>query len=109
MTPPSADDPSVKVVVTGQATSPEDTPRTVEASLGRPSFSQYLLLTNDEVWIGGPLDRVWHGKTFSNTGICVDTANLTETMSCSNATYVSGNVRGHSKRGLVGPPHHRAR
>jgi hypothetical protein len=90
VTPPSANNSNVKVTVTGQATAPEDTPRTVTASLGRPSFSQYLLLTNDEVWIGGPLDRVWHGKTFSNTGICVDTANLTETMSCSNATYTSG-------------------
>jgi hypothetical protein len=90
VTPPSASDSNVRVTVTGQATAPEDTPRTVTASLGRPSFSQYLLLTNDEVWIGGPLNRVWHGKTFSNTGICVDTANLDETMSCSNATYSSG-------------------
>ena len=89
VTPPSASDSNVHVTVTGKATSPVDTPRTVTASLGRPSFSQYLLLTNDEVWIGGPLTRVWHGKTFSNTGICVDTANLDETMSCSNASYTS--------------------
>ncbi len=94
VTPPSANNPNVSVTVTGQATGPEDTPRTVTASLGRPSFSQYLLLTNDEVWIGGPLDRVWHGKTFSNTGICTDTANLTETMSCSRATYTSGILGG---------------
>ena len=89
VTPPTATNSSVRVTVTGQATAPMDTPRTVTASLGRPSFSQYLLLTNDEVWIGGPLDRVWHGKTFSNTGICVDTADLNETMSCSNASYTS--------------------
>jgi Tfp pilus assembly protein PilX len=86
VTPPSADNPNVEVTVTGKANSGVDTPRTVTASLGRPSFSQYLLLTNDDVWIGGPLDRVWHGKTFSNTGICVDTANLTDTMSCASAT-----------------------
>jgi hypothetical protein len=94
VSPPTPSDPNVTVTVTGQATGPEETARTVTASLGRPSFSQYLLLTNDEVWIGGPLTRVWHGKTFSNTGICVDTANLTETMSCSNATYTSGNFGG---------------
>ena len=89
VTPPSARDSNIEVTVTGQATSNVDVPRTVTATLGRPSFSQYLLLTNDEVWIGGPLNRVWHGKTFSNTGICVDTANLNDTMSCSNASYTS--------------------
>ncbi len=99
VSPPSATNPNVTVTVTGQATSPMDTPRTVTASLGRPSFSQYLLLTNDEVWIGGPLDRVWHGKTFSNTGICVDTANLVETMSCSRATY-SSSMFGGTRNGV---------
>lgn len=89
VTPPSASDSNVHVTVTGQATSPLDAPRTVTAELGRPSFSQYLLLTNDEVWIGGPLTRMWHGKTFSNTGICIDTADVNETVSCSNATYNS--------------------
>ena len=89
VTPPSAQNSNIEVTVTGQATSTVDVPRTVTASLGRPSFSQYLLLTNDEVWIGGPLTRVWHGKTFSNTGICIDTANLNETVSCSNASYTS--------------------
>ena len=87
---PTAVNSNVVVTVTGQAAKAETaTARTVTATLGRPSFSQYLLLTNDEVWIGGPLNRVWHGMTFSNTGICVDTANLNATMSCSNATYSS--------------------
>jgi Tfp pilus assembly protein PilX len=99
VTPPSASNSNISVTVTGKATSTVDVPRTVTASLGRPSFSQYLLLTNDEVWIGGPLTRVWHGKTFSNTGICVDTANLNETMSSSNATY-SSNMFGGSHPGV---------
>ena len=89
VTPPTAQDSNISVTVTGEATSPADVPRTLTAHLGRPSFSQYVLLTNDEVWIGGPLDRVWHGKTFSNTGICIDTANVTDPISCANASYTS--------------------
>jgi hypothetical protein len=104
VTAPTAANSSIEVVVTGQATAPEQAPRTVTASLGRPSFSQYLLLTNDEVWIGGPLTRIWHGKTFSNTGICVDTANLNETMSCSNASYTSSMFGGSHPGVWSGPP-----
>lgn len=89
VTPPSASDSRIAVKVTGISQSPLDVPRTVFAHVGQPAFSQYLLLTNDEVWIGGPLDRIWHGKTFSNTGICIDTANVNDTISCSNQTYTS--------------------
>jgi hypothetical protein len=89
VTPPTAQDPRVTVVVTGRATSSADAPRTVTAHLGRPFWCEYLLLTNDEVWIGGPLTRVWHGKTHSNVGICVDTANLSDPMSSAKATYSS--------------------
>ncbi len=89
VTPPTAQDSRVLVTVTGQATSPADVPRTVTAHLGRPSFCEYVLLTNEEVWIGGPLDRVWHGKTHSNTGICIDTANITDPITSANATYSS--------------------
>lgn len=89
VTPPSASDSRIRVTVTGTANQPTDVPRTVTAHLGRPSFSEYLLLTDEEVWIGGPLDRVWHGKTHSNTGICIDTANITDTISCSRQSYTS--------------------
>jgi hypothetical protein len=99
VTPPTAQQSEIGVTVTGQSTSPVDVPRTVTAHLGRPSFSQYVLLTNDEVWIGGPLDRVWHGKTFSNTGICIDTANVTDPISCANTTYNSS-LDGHNHSGV---------
>lgn len=89
VTAPTAQDSRILVTATGQAISPADVPRTVTAHLGRPSFSEYLLLTNEEVWIGGPLSRVWHGKTHSNTGICIDTANITDPITSANATYNS--------------------
>jgi hypothetical protein len=88
--PPDATTSNVQVVVTGLAASTTDAPRTVYAQLGRPSFSQYILLTNDEVWIGGPLTRQWYGKTHSNTGVVIDTANINGTVSSANATYTSG-------------------
>jgi hypothetical protein len=90
VTPPSASDSNISVKVTGKANDPLSTPRTVSAHVGQPSFSQYLLLTNDEVWIGGPLDRVWHGKTHSNTGICIDTANINDMITSARQTYSSG-------------------
>jgi len=59
VTPPSVNNSNITATVTGQAANAQTaTARTVRATLGRPSFSQYLLLTNDEVWIGGPLTRV---------------------------------------------------
>jgi len=89
VTPPSANEPNITVTVTGKSNQPVEQSRTVSAHLGRPAFSEYLLLTNEEVWIGGPLDRVWHGKTHSNTGICIDTADLTDLVCCARQTYVS--------------------
>jgi hypothetical protein len=89
VTPPTADKPEVAVVVTGMSSQPVEQSRTVKAAMGRPAFSEYVLLTNDEVWIGGPLTRVWHGKTHSNTGICIDTANISDIISCARKTYTS--------------------
>lgn len=87
VTPPSGSDSRVKVTVTGTASSATEVPRTVTAHVGRPSFSEYLLLTDEQVNIGGPLDRVWHGKTHSNTGILIDTAAIVDTISCARASY----------------------
>lgn len=87
--PPSSQDPNVTVTVTGRSSQPVEQSRTVSARLGRPAFSEYVLLVDEEVWIGGPLNRVWHGKTHSNTGICIDTANITDIVSCARATYRS--------------------
>jgi hypothetical protein len=87
VTPPTASEPRLQVTVTGQATSAADTPRTVTAHLGRPSFCEYVLLTDDDVWIGGPIDRQWWGKTHSNTSVCIDTANITDPITCANATW----------------------
>jgi type II secretory pathway pseudopilin PulG len=87
VTPPTPSDSRVAVTVTGSAESPVDVPRTVSAHIGRPSFSEYVLLVDDQVYIGGPVTRVWHGKTHSNEGIRIETANITDTVSCARATY----------------------
>ncbi|MCZ7663913.1 MAG: hypothetical protein M5U22_13755 [Thermoleophilia bacterium] len=90
VTPPSQSDSRVAVTVTGQAASTEDAPRTVRAHVGRPAFSEYVLLVDDDVYIGGPADRVWHGKTHSNTGIRIETANITDGVSSAQAQYDTG-------------------
>lgn len=87
VTPPSASDSRVTVRVTGLANSPTEVARTVEAHLGRPSFSEYILLVDDSVYIGGPADRIWFGKTHSNTGIRIETGNIIDTITCARSTY----------------------
>ena len=86
-TPPSSTDSLVAVTVTGTAESPVDVPRTVMAHIGRPAFSEYVLLVHEDVYVGGPLTRVWHGKTHSNTGIRIETSNIIDTVSCARSTY----------------------
>jgi hypothetical protein len=91
VTEPSADDPRIAVTVTGRAESDLDTARTVSAHIGRPSFSEYVLLTNDSVYIGGAptdIDRVWQGKTHSNTGVRIETRNISDVVSCAQSTYL---------------------
>jgi hypothetical protein len=88
--PPDQDDSRLAVRVTGKANSPAETARTVEAHLGRPSFSEYILLVDDNVYIGGPANRVWHGKTHSNTGIRIETENIIDTVTCANEEYEYG-------------------
>ena len=90
VTPPSQADSRVTVTVTGKANSTEDAPRTVRAHIGRPSFSEYVLLVDDQVYIGGPANRVWHGKTHSNTGIRIETENINESISAARQTYDTG-------------------
>jgi hypothetical protein len=87
VTPPSASDSKITVTVTGRADDPVVAPRTVSATIGRPSFSEYVLLVDDAVNIGGPIDRQWWGKTHSNTQIEIDTANINDFITCSNNTY----------------------
>ncbi len=97
VTPPSATNSLISVKVTGEADSPVEVPRTVFAQIGRPAFSEYVLLVDDDVYIGGPLSRVWHGKTHSNTGIRIETANIIDTVSCAQDTYSYGS---QSKNGI---------
>ncbi len=85
--PPSGDDSRITVKVTGLADSPTEVARTVSAHIGRPAFSEYILLVDESVYIGGPLDRVWHGKTHSNTGIRIETSNIIDTVTCARSTY----------------------
>ncbi|MHB1414940.1 MAG: hypothetical protein ACYC1C_06775 [Chloroflexota bacterium] len=88
--PPSQSDSRVTVTATGKAASPEDASRTVTAHLGRPSFSEYVLLVDDDVYIGGPSTRVWHGKTHSNTGIRIETSNIIDLVSSAQSSYDTG-------------------
>lgn len=94
VTPPSADDGRITVTITGKADSPAEAPRTVRAHIGRPSFSEYLLLVDDTVNIGGPLDRVWWGKTHSNSGIRIDTANIIDMVTCARAKHKNDSSKG---------------
>ena len=87
VTPPTASDSRITVTVNGQAAQPADAPRTVSAHVGRPAFSEYVLLVDEQVYIGGPSTRIWHGKTHSNTGIRIETENITDPVTCSQATY----------------------
>ena len=87
ITPPSASDMRVGITITGTADSPQDVPRTVTAHIGRPAFSEYALLTNDQVYIGGPIERVYHGKIHSNVGVRIDTGNINETVTASQENY----------------------
>jgi type II secretory pathway pseudopilin PulG len=97
VTPPSSSDSRIAVKVTGAAESGVDVPRTVSAHIGRPAFSQYVLLVDDDVYIGGPLDRVWFGKTHSNTGIRIETSNINDTVTCAQSTY---SYSGQTKPGI---------
>ncbi len=87
VTPPSVDDSRILVQVSGISESPTDVVRTVSAHVGRPSFSEYILLVDDDVYVGGPLSRIWHGKTHSNTGIRIETSNIVDTVTCAQSTY----------------------
>jgi Tfp pilus assembly protein PilX len=97
VTPATATDSRIAVKVTGAAESSVDVPRTVSAHIGRPAFSEYVLLVDQEVYIGGPLTRVWFGKTHSNTGIRIETSNINDTVTCAQSTY---SYSGQSKAGI---------
>ncbi len=90
VTPPSASDSRIVVKVTGASESPTVVPRTVSAHIGRPAFSEYVLLVDESVYIGGPLSRVWHGKTHSNTGIRIETSDINDTVTNARSTYTYG-------------------
>jgi hypothetical protein len=85
--PPSTGSPVVRVTVTGQGPSSVDVPRTITATIGRPAFSEYVMLTDQAVNIGGPDTRQWWGKTHSNTQIRIDTYNINDMITCTNASY----------------------
>jgi hypothetical protein len=85
--PPSQSNSDVIVTVTGQSNQTVDVPRTVRARIGRPAFSEYVLLVNESVYIGGPLERQWHGKTHSNVGIRIETHNIIDSISSAQSTY----------------------
>jgi hypothetical protein len=87
VTPPSPSDSRINITVTGIAESPTDAPRTVSATIGRPSFSEYVLLVDEYVHIGGPLTRQWYGKTHSNTGVEIDTENINDMVTCAREKY----------------------
>lgn len=61
------------------------TTRTVKAVLGIPSFSQYAVVTNNEIWFGDSENT--NGPVHSNTGIHYDGTN-NGIVSSANASYV---------------------
>jgi Tfp pilus assembly protein PilX len=89
--PPSASNASLRVTVTGQGTSNIEVPRTITATIGRPSFSEYVMLTDDPINIGGPVTRQWWGKTHSNTQVQIDTYNINDMITCAQSSYNGNN------------------
>jgi|LSQX01.1.fsa_nt_gb type II secretory pathway pseudopilin PulG len=89
VTPPSAENVNVSVKVTGISDEDVEPSRTVAANIRRPSFSEYVLLVDDYVHIGGPIDRVWKGRTHSNKGVEIDTAEINDLITCSQRWYGS--------------------
>jgi hypothetical protein len=85
--PPSVDTPVVRVTITGQGQTSSGVTRTITATIGRPAFSEYVMLTDDAINIGGPVTRQWFGKTHSNTQIQMNTYNINDMITCTNASY----------------------
>jgi type II secretory pathway pseudopilin PulG len=97
VTPPDDEDSRITVTVTGSAAGTDDVDRTVTAHIGRPAFSEYVLLVDEQVYIGGPLTRKWHGKTHSNEGIRIETADINDMITCAQEEY---NYSGATKDGI---------
>jgi Tfp pilus assembly protein PilX len=94
------DDSTITVDVTGYSDADPTVSRTVSAHIGRPAFSEYVLLVDDAVYIGGAPDdpdRQWYGKTHSNTGIRIETYNINDTITCARSSY---NYGGSTKPGV---------
>ncbi len=85
--PPTPAEPLVRITVTGRSSSPVEAPRTLTATMGRPAFSEYVMLTDDPVNIGGPPTRQWWGRTHSNTQIEMGTYNINDWITCAQRTY----------------------
>ncbi len=87
VTPPTSREPNVTVKVTGVSNQPVEQSRTISARVGRPSFSEYIMLTDKEFYIGGPLTRQWHGKTHSNERIRIATENIIDLVTSAGDIY----------------------
>ncbi len=86
--PPTASRSSIEVKVTGVSHQPVDQSRTVFAHLNRPAFSEYIMITNEVFTIAGAPDdpdRKWWGRTHSNKGVCVETTNINDLITCANS------------------------
>jgi len=81
--PPSGASASVTVKSIGNA-SGGSAPRTLQASIAIPSFAQYAILTNTEIWIG-PGETV-DGALHSNIGIHFDGVG-NDAVSSAQSTY----------------------
>lgn len=88
--PPTAASASVTVRSVGQSAT-GGAKRTVQASISIPSFAQYALLTNTEIWIG-PNESV-DGPLHSNVGVHFDgTGN--STISAAQSSYIPASAFG---------------
>jgi hypothetical protein len=107
--PPSSTNASLRVTITGRGASSVNVPRTITATIGRPSFSEYVMLTDDPINIGGPVTRQWWGKTHSNTQVQMDTYNINDMITSASSSYNGNNgvystiaaVRDHANSKLL--------
>ena len=82
---------------TGATESPANSPYRLAPSCGRPAFSEPGSFTTTTL-CGRPVGRVWYGKTHSNVGIRIETAEINDLVSCARQSYQY--AQGQTKPGI---------
>jgi hypothetical protein len=90
ITPPSSGSTIVTIKSVGQVTNFPGT-RTILAQVGQPSFANYALLSNAQVWFGST--ETSNGPVFSNVGVHFDGVN-NGTVSSASTSYTPSSEYG---------------